>query len=406
MIWEIAHWSLLITSLGIAFVYFRDLGDVTQAFLKVRRRNMIFAIRHERQMTAVSALCLGAAATLHWGTGAGIGWLFIPAAMGVLLVLAFPWVWLHIGLRNQQGTATYYSTVEAKGYVRPEESVIVIENNGEALAYPDHHIKRPHLASRPEGLGGEDVLMTYCAMSHLGLAYQPSIDGEDLDLEVIAQHGNNLIMKDVTTGEPIQQVYGTRERDGRHGPSMRPWPTFRMSFRGFEKAFPDGQVFLNKPVSFALNPLLNLFDNVIEAIFLWALTPHHHSEALMFETLDVEDDRLPRKTLVWGVSAGNESVAYTEDFVRENGNLINSTVGGRAIVVAYDDAHESLGVFYNDSSAPVSAIDFRGNTDRGPLKRVETVQAGAYWCVWANFFPQTDLNRMPADLSQEAAAAA
>jgi hypothetical protein len=33
---------------------------------------------------------------------------------------------------------------------------------------------------------------------------------------------------------------------------------------------------------------------------------------------------------------------------------------------------------------------------------VETVKAGAYWCVWINYFPETDLNRLPEALQAAA----
>jgi hypothetical protein len=62
--------------------------------------------------------------------------------------------------------------------------------------------------------------MTYCAMANLGIGYTPEIEGQKLDLEVLAQHGNNLILRDNTTGEPIQHSYGWREADGANGPAM------------------------------------------------------------------------------------------------------------------------------------------------------------------------------------------
>ena len=46
--------------------------------------------------------------------------------------------------------------------------------------------------------------MTYCALANLGLGYIPEIKGNQLELEVLAQHGNNLILRDNTTREPIQ----------------------------------------------------------------------------------------------------------------------------------------------------------------------------------------------------------
>lgn len=389
---ELIHWLTLVSGTLISYIYFRDLGDITQALLNVKRKNMLFAIRHENHLLGTSVALIVAAAILHYQSGTGIDWLFEILIAANVIMLGFPWIWIHVGLRNQQNHARYYSVEEAKKQVRPEESVIVIENNGQARAHPDYHIKRPHLAGTPEGLGGENVIMTYCCMTHLGLGYKPEIDGKNLKLEVLAQHGNNLIMKDLTTGEPIQQMYGTRECDGRDSQGMQPWPTFRMTFRGFERAFPDGEVFLNPIKGFWENPLLFFFDNLVEMIFLWGTVPHHNNEKLLFDTMSFEDDRLPRKTLVWGFTVNGEAMAYTEDFIRENQSLVNSTVGGRNIVVAYDGCYESIGIFYNDNHQPVTTVDFWGNSDLGKLRRVETVNAAAYWFVWVNYFSETELN--------------
>jgi hypothetical protein len=93
---------------------------------------------------------------------------------------------------------------------------------------------------------------------------------------------------------------------------------------------------------------------------------------------------------------------FTQDFFIGQGNLVNSSVGGRAIVVAWDPIYKSLGVYDNDSGAPVTRIDFFGNSDQGRLQRVENLKAGLFWHVWVEFFPHTDINRT----AQEAGAAA
>jgi Protein of unknown function (DUF3179) len=399
---ELIYWATLGAATYAAFVYFRDLGDVTQAVLDVSRKNMLSAIRNENKLVAVGLIGTTLAVLLHYFYGAGIGWVTLTLAIANAFMVGFPWIWLHLGLRNQQNSARYYSVEEARDYVRGDESVIVIENNGEARAHSDYHIKRPHLAGSPEGLGGENVILTYCAMTHLGQGYKPEIKGEKLDLEVIAQHGNNLIMKDRNTGEPIQQMYGTRECDGRFGEGMQDWPTFRMPFKAFAKAYPDGKVFLNKIPKFREQPIVCLFDHLVELVFLWGVVPHDRTQALMFNTMDHEDTRLHSKEYVWGFNVGKDSVAYTQDAIREHNDLINVQVGGRDIVVAYDPQFESVGVFYNDSGSPVTSVDFRGESDQGKLARVETVKAGSYWCVWVNYFPETDLNRV--DVALEAVA--
>lgn len=395
MLAEILHWTLLVTGIALSLRYFRDMGDITQAVFNVQRRNIIFAIRNEGRLIVVALACLAGAATLGIGFEAGIRAIWSSAFFLGAFLISWPWIWIHVGLRNQQKTARYFPIAEARNFIRPETSVFVVENNGEARAHTDFQMGRPHIAGTPEGLGGDEIIMTYCSLAHLGQACKPEFDGKPVSLEVMGQHGNNLIFKDEASGEPIQQIYGTRECDGRWSETRMPEvPTFRMTFRGFQRAFPEGEVFLNPIVPFNKNPLLCFFDNLVEAIFAWGLTPHHETEALLFETMDHEDDRLPRKELVWGVSIDGDSAAFTEQFVRERGNLLNATVGGHKIVLVWDETCEALGAWYNTSEGDILSIDIHGKSDQGDLSRVEGLKAGLYWCVWINYFPESDLNRL------------
>jgi len=385
---EILHWALLVGSLGAAFIYFRDLGDITQALMPVERRNMAFAIRHEVHLIGVSAGCVGAAIVTYLFFGAGNGYALLFGGFLVGGMIGFPWVWLHVGFRNQQHGAQFYPIEGAKTHVRPEESVLVCEHKEGARAYPDFHMKRPHIAGKEDG----DAVMTYCVMSHLGIAYEPAIEGRPLKLDVVGQHANNLLMRDKTTGEPIQQIYGVRDCDGTGGPGMKQRPTYRMSFRGFEKAYSQGTVFLNKIPTFADSPFLSILDNIVEGVVLWGTAAHHHSEDLLFETMSHEDGRLPRKALVWGISVGDDAAAFTQDFIVEQGNVLNVRVGDRDLVLAFDAQFESIGAFENKSGQPILQIDFWGNSNQGCLTRTEMLYPGLYWFVWANFFPNTKLN--------------
>jgi hypothetical protein len=383
----------LLVSLTIGFMYFRDLGDVSQMVLKVKRNNMIRFIRNENTYLAAGFTGLALMLVGHF-LGGGPGWLFflgVPAVTLVIIFLfVFPWVWVHIGLRNQQDTARYYPISEAQQFINPSASVLVIENNGHARAHSDAQLMRPHLAGNDKGLGGDDIVMTYCAMANLGQAYKPEIHGKRLDLEVMAQHGNNLILRDNTTGEPIQQIYGRFDNDASKTAAMQPWPTFRMSFRGFKKAYPDGEVFLNKPSS---NPLLRLFDTFTETVFSSGIAKQHQEEAPVMDNMSHSDNRLPNKTYVWGITIDDDAVCWTDDFLAEHKGLINATVGGRDVVVSYDPIYESVGVWYNDSGAPITHVDFFGHADCGQLTRVETLRSGMFWHVWVEFFPGTDINR-------------
>ncbi len=411
MLGNIIFWLGLAVSLVIGLVYFRDLGDVSQMLIRVKRKNMIRFIRNEYRLLATGLGALLLMTVVHFGFDAGSRVVWWAAILLCVFLYGFPYVWVHVGLRNQKNSARYYSIEEAKEYVSPSNQVIVMENNGVARAHPQAQLLRPHLTGNDEGLDGENVVMTFCAMANLGIGYTPEVEGEKLDLQVMAQHGNNLILRDNRTGEPIQQIYGFREADAtpqaegaacplRPALAMRPWPTFRMTFRGFQKAYPQGTVFINKPPS---NPVLFLFDMVLEMVFSATIDRQHREARPVMDNMTHYDDRLPNKAYVWGVNFGDDAVCWTDDFVVEQNNVVNAEVGGQPLVVAWDPHYESLGVWYNDSGAPVTEIDFFGNTSAGQLKRVEVLKSGLFWHVWAEFFPQTDVNRIAAVADQAAA---
>ena len=390
MLWDIVFWVGFAVSGVLGFHYFRELGDISQMFFRIKRHNLVRVIRHEYKL--VTAGC-GAAALMayaHLHQGSGSSWVFWIGVGMFLLFYAFTYVWLHVGMRNVSRTAKYFGIDEARRFVSPSNSVLVIENHGVARAHPDGQMLRPHIAGNREGFGGADVVVTYCGMSHLGVAYRPEIEGQNVDLEVMAQIGNNLILRDNRSGEPVQQILGKRERELDESAGMPPWPIFRMTFRGFEKAFPDGSVFLYPP---SRNPLLKVLDTAQDMMFTWGVTTQHRVEVPVVDNMTHSDDRLPNKTYVWGIHIGKDAVCYTDDFLIRNDGPVNATIGGHSIVGSYDPGFESIGFWYNDSARPVTEIDFYGMSDKGQLRRVETLKPGMFWHVWVEYFPHTDINR-------------
>ena len=47
---SLIYWLCLAVSGAIGFIYFRDLGDVSQFLLKVKRTNMLWIIRNEYKL--------------------------------------------------------------------------------------------------------------------------------------------------------------------------------------------------------------------------------------------------------------------------------------------------------------------------------------------------------------------
>ncbi len=399
---RLLFWASMLMALIISGYLFKDLADISQWLIQSERTTTMWVWYNRNVLAVVSLIALTAAFLIKFRHRAVIG-PKVLTLLTVLFVFQFfsGFINPHIMMRERQYDGVFVSVTEAQKYLAPDESVIVIDIDGHARAHSDKDLLRPHIAGHGD-LGGENVVMTYCGLTNLGMAVTPEIDGKPLDLRPMTQLENNLVMADRNTNEPIQQLWLQKEADVVSGNTtrMKEWPSFRMPFSKFAEAYPDGEVFLNdyiregmKP-GFFQNPLLALYDPLMDAIFDHGIADQAARVEPTFPTIKHRDDRLPTKEKVWAFNIGDDCVAYTEDFVRSQGNLINSTVGGMDVVVAYDEYFESLGVFYNPTGAPIEEIDFYGNVKTGKLLRVETLKAGAYWIVWANFFPSTDINRV------------
>ncbi len=154
----------------------------------------------------------------------------------------------YLMFRSQHYKAEYVSIDQVhEDYLTADDEVIVMVINGDARAYPNKVIVQPHIAG--DIVGGEDVVMTYCGLSHVGQAYYSSIDGEPIDLKVLTQLKNNLVMFDNNSKEPIPQVYGSLENSGR---CLDQIPSTVMPYASFMELYPEGMVYY-----YANN---NLFD--------------------------------------------------------------------------------------------------------------------------------------------------
>lgn len=151
----------LLISVGLGFVYFRDLGDVSQMVLRIKRVNMVRFIRNESRLLIIGFCGTALMSVGYFLFEGGTAWLFWSVLFLVCVLYGFTWFYVHIGMRNQMSTAKYYSIDEAKELVNPSSSVVVIEKDGVARAHSDNQMLRPHLAGNKEGLDGENVVMTY-----------------------------------------------------------------------------------------------------------------------------------------------------------------------------------------------------------------------------------------------------
>ena len=406
-------WGLMLLAQLGGFLLFKDLADLSQWWVQ-SSRGFTMGVWYNRWPLAIATLLtLGGATYLWWRQPALLNGKLLT---GLLLLCLFNW---YTGMLNttlmfrpqqHEGQARFVSIAEAPRYLEQmlhasyekgefesidEISVIVLETDAGARAYTDYYLLQPHVVNGGV-IDGEDVVMTYCGLTNMGIAYSPVINGESLNLRVMTQLRNNLVMWDTNSGEPVQQFWGSLERDGEHGPSMRQWPTLRMPFASFRQLYPEGEVFVNGITQQSDNLLVRLFDYVIrDGMMLHAVrTLQWQSDEPAFPTITEFDDRLPKKQLVYGINVGDDYVAYTKEFVQQQGGLLNIDIGGRALVIYHDKEFDALSAYYNDGGNPVRSVDLFGHSDQGDLARVETLKSGIFWFIWYDFHKSTDLNRV------------
>ena len=89
MVWDLLFWFGVILSIGIGLIYFRDLGDVSQMVLKVKRKNMLRFIRNEYRFLSVGAVATLIMIVAHLGFQTGPDWVFWIALLAILFLYGF-----------------------------------------------------------------------------------------------------------------------------------------------------------------------------------------------------------------------------------------------------------------------------------------------------------------------------
>jgi hypothetical protein len=408
----LVFWLLMVVAQVLSFLLFKDLADLSQWLFQSSREFTMTVWYNRWAITIVSLFALAGSVFL---------WISDRSLLGKKLMLLLVGLSLfncYVGILNpslmfraQQGAdeAKFVSVSEAPGYLEEmlyasydkerfenidEISVIVLETDQGARAYTDYYMLQPHVVNAGT-IDGEDVVMTYCGLTNMGIAYSPNIEGRPVQLRAITQLRNNLVMADSNTGEPIQQFWGSLERDGEHGPAMREWASMRMPFGSFRKLFPDGLVFVNGIKQQSDNFLVQLFDTAIrDGVMVHAVrTLQWQSNEPAFPTITEFDDRLPRKQLVWGISIDRDHVAYTKEFVAAQAGPMAVNIGGKDLILNYDMTYDSVVAFYNPGGEFIESIDIFGNTGDQTLQRVESLKSGIFWFIWYDFHRDTDVNR-------------
>ena len=358
---------LALVSFSINLAGFVVLSDVAQIFGAFPRSVFYTMIKNRFVLMAISDLAFVISVVVALNNDVPGGVLVIYAILFAATFFAGYWAAPLMVFPSQHKNARFAPVSEAAAHLQSEEEVMVVSVGDNVCAYPTEWATRPHIVGTK--LGGEDVVTTYCGLSHLCVPFKD----EGFNLKVMAQTECNVILVDSGSNKTIQQIYGTRVNDGT---AIERYPAVFMTFEAYQRLYPDGTVFFNppgNPLDRAIRKSLNgMLDNQYD----------QNQDRFIFRNVNHVDNRVPLKEQVYGVEINGEAKAYRLDDLREVGSMVD-TIGGETITVKYFPDYDYIDVFYGD----VPDITPQDSASKVPhANRI-------LWGVWANFFRDTAVSQ-------------
>jgi hypothetical protein len=256
---------------------------------------------------------------------------------------------------------------------------IVLEINGDARAYPISYITQTHIAGG-ELIGGEDVVMTFCGLSHLSVPYMNEVNGQKLDLRVMGQFNNNLVMFDRDTHEPIHQIRGKMIYSGS---PLKELPSVIMDIDNFIELYPEGKIYYRAPKD------LNIIDRVMFSLMEYAMGEQYDesTEELAFDTSPYLDKRLGAKERIYAVVKNGKSIVFTKEFIAQKSNgYYELDLDGQIIAIKYFKDADYVDMFIGGNASEVSHLGVL--SDGKKLKKFRHINQ-MLWRVYQNFYSKS-----------------
>jgi hypothetical protein len=306
----------------------------------------------------------------------------------------------------------FVSVREGDRWLDDREPVIVVEQGGDARAYPYQVLIWHEIVN--DVVAGLPLVVTYCPLCNTALVFERRHDEWVLDFGTTGRlRHSDLVMYDRQTESWWQQATGAAIVGTLAGAELRPYPAQTTSWREFKSAYPDGRVLSRETghdrpygrnpyagYDTRRGPLASFFSKAVDdrlpamervvAVHLNGRSVAYPFSALR-EVLVIHDDVSGVPIVVFwapGTSSALDAAVVTEGRDVGSSGVFLRSVGDRTL--AFEAA---AGGRYVDRQTG-STWDVTGRALAGPLagSRLEPVPHGDYfWFAWAAFQPGTEI---------------
>jgi len=249
----------------------------------------------------------------------------------------------------------FVSLAEADRWIQDNELVLAIQYKGVKRVYPLQILVWHEIVN--DRIAGDPVLITYCPLCGSGIAYERTINGEEVEFGTSGKlYNSNLVMYDRKSDTYWTQIDGLAIVGELTGMKLKKVSIDTVVWRDWKREHPDSEV-LSQATGFLRSYGTDPYGSYYEDSFVWF-------------PLENTDTRIHPKTVVFGIEVDGVHKAYREDDLKELGTIEDRVNGIDLRLV-------------RDSSGVVKITD----TGSGE----EIVKERGFWFAWYAFHPETEL---------------
>jgi ribosomal protein S27AE len=250
----------------------------------------------------------------------------------------------------------FLAGTERKDSIKPGDRVMGVSYNGVAKAYPIAILDYHEIVN--DSFGDIALTVTFCPLCGTGMVFLANAGDQVLNFGVSGLiYNSDMLLYDRNTQSLWSQVMKTAVTGPLKGTTLTQVPAQYTTWASWSQQHPDS-LLLSRDTGH-----LRDYDNGPYA-------EYKRLPGVYFATLH-SDWRLPAKTWVVGVTAGNEALALPFEELDKLQGVLAIAVGGQELEIRWDKAASAARAFDTDGR--------------------EYPTTSGYWFAWVAFHPATGL---------------
>ena len=284
-----------------------------------------------------------------------------------------------------------FATVLDSQFMSDSDTVIGLEINGQAKAYPLFILVWHEIVN--DKVGGLPVSITYCPLCYTNQVFQRIIDGQEVEFGTSGKlYNSNLLMYDRLTESYWSQALGLAVKGELTGYQLELVPFDVITWGDWKALHPDTLVLTTDTGhlrSYATDPYGN-----------------YYTEPQIMFPVEYNDDRMHPKEIIIGFNLDEIYKAYKQSDI-ESQIVINDSVGDTSIMLVslfsensrafermidgeildYEYTNGKLVDIQTNSEWNYDGLGISGQYEGKQLERLP-IEPG-FWFEWVAFHPQT-----------------